>query len=69
MAFSVDSRLKDLLDDERAQAVLRKHFSDRGNDPRIQEVLYYSLRQIATYPEADISQEKLQAVDEDLKAL
>jgi hypothetical protein len=69
MAFSVDSRLKDLLDDEKALAVLRKHFPNRGNDPRIQEVLYYSLRQIAYYPEANISQEKLQAVDEDLKAL
>lgn len=69
MAFSVDSRLKDLLEDEGAQQVLRKHFPNRGNDPRIQEVLYYSLRQIAYYPEANISQEKLKAVDEDLKAL
>lgn len=69
MSFSVDSKLKDLLTDERAQAVLRKHFPNRGNDPRVQEVLYYSLRQIAYYPEAGISQEKLQAIDEDLKAL
>ena len=69
MGFSVDSRLKDLLEDERAQAVLRKHFSGKEGDPRIQEVLYYSLRQIAYYPEAGISREKLTAVDEDLKAL
>ena len=69
MSFSVDSKLKDLLADERAAAVLRKHFPGRGNDPRIREVLYYSLRQIATYPEAGISRETLQAVDEDLKAL
>jgi hypothetical protein len=69
MAFSADSTLKDLLADEQAQQVLRRHFPNRGNDPRIQEVLYYSLRQIATYPEAGISQEKLKAIDEDLKAL
>ena len=69
MAFSVDSKLKDLLADESAQAVLRKHFPGRGNDPRIQEVLYYTLRQIAAYPEAGISQKVLQAIDEDLKAL
>jgi hypothetical protein len=69
MSFSVDSKLKDLLTDEQAAAVLRKHFPDRSNDPRVQEVLYYSLRQIAYYPEAGISQEKLQAIDEDLKAL
>jgi hypothetical protein len=69
MAFSVDSTLKDLIADDRAVEVLRKHFPNRRNDPRVQEVLYYSLRQIATYPEAGISQEKLQAVDKDLQAL
>ena len=69
MAFSVDSKLEDLLKDEGAQQVLRKHFPNRGNDPRVQQVLYDSLRQIATYPEANISQEKLRAIDEDLKAL
>jgi hypothetical protein len=69
MAFSADSTLKDLIADERAVEVLRKHFPNRRNDPRIQEVLYWSLRQIATYPEAGISQEKLKAVDEDLKTL
>ena len=69
MGFSVDSRLRDLLADERAQAVLRKHFPGRGNDPRIQEVMWYSLREIAYYPEAGISREKLEAVDADLKAL
>ena len=69
MAFSVNSRLKDLLDDPQAAEVLRKHFPGRGNDPRVQEVLYYSLREIATYPEAGISQEKLKAIDEDLQKL
>ena len=69
MAFSVDSTLKDLIADERAVEVLRKHFPNHRNDPRVQDVLYWSLRQIATYPEAGISQEKLQAVEDDLKAL
>jgi len=35
----------------------------------VDTVLYYSLREIASYPEANISREKLQAIDEDLKAL
>ena len=69
MAFSVDSTLKDLIADERAVEILRKHLPGHRNDPRVQEVLYYSLRQIATYPEAGISQDKLKAIDEDLKAL
>ena len=69
MAFSVDSRLKDLLEDERAREVLRKHFPNRANDSRVQQVLYESLRSISYYAEAGISQEKLQAIDADLKAL
>ena len=68
MGFSVNSRLKDLIEDERARAVLVKHLGYR-DDPRINMVLYESLRSIAYYPEAGISQEKLKAIDEDLKAL
>jgi hypothetical protein len=69
MPFSVDSRLKDLLEDERALQVLRKHLPNHRDDPRVNQVLYETLRQIAWYPEAGISQEKLRAIDEDLKAL
>jgi hypothetical protein len=69
VSFSVDTRLKDLIEDERAREVLRRHFPERRNDPQVQMVLYQSLRAIAAYPEAGISQEKLQAVDQDLRAL
>ena len=69
MALSVDSRLKNLIDDERARQVLLVHFPDRQGDPRVHDVLYYSLREIASYPQAGISPAKLQAVDEDLKKL
>ena len=69
MAFSVNSRLKDLLADQRAREVLRKHFGDRANDPRIDMVMYYTLRAIASFPEAGITSEKLKAVDEELKKL
>ena len=69
MGFSADSRLKDLIDDERARGVLRKHFPEHVGNPEVQQVIYYSLREIATYPEAGITPAKLKAVDEDLKAL
>lgn len=69
MPFSVDSKLKDLLDDPRAREVLLKHFGDRSNDPQVGMVMYESLRSISYYPEAGITPEKLKAVDEDLKKL
>ena len=68
MALSVNSRLKDLLDDERAREILVKHLGHR-NDPRVNDVLYYSLREIAYYPEANITRAQLEAIDEELKAL
>ena len=68
MALSINSKLKDLLDDERAREILIKHLG-RRNDPRVNEVMYYSLREIAYYPEANISKAQLDAIEEDLKAL
>jgi hypothetical protein len=68
MGFSVDSRLQDLIADERARAVLIKHLGYR-EDSRMSMVLYSTLRQIAEYPEASISQTNLLAIDADLRAL
>ena len=69
MGLSVNSKLKDLIADERAVEILRRHFPERRGDPQVQQVIYYSLREIATYPEAGISPAKLLAIDEELKAL
>jgi hypothetical protein len=68
MTLSIDSTLRALLADERTRAVLAKHFPGRGDDPRLHEVMDYSLRSIASFPEAGITQEKLRTVDEELRA-
>jgi hypothetical protein len=69
VGYSVDTKLKDLLADAKAAEILRRHFPERRGDPQVQQVMYYSLREIAMYPEAGISPAKLKAVDEELKAL
>ena len=69
MGFSVDTKLKDLIADERAVEILRRHFPEHRGNPQVQSVLYYSLREIAMYPEAGVSPTKLKAVDEELRAL
>ena len=69
MAFSADSRLSDLIADERARAILTQYFGDHTNDSRVQMVLYYTLREVASFPEAGISSQTLQAVDEELRKL
>jgi hypothetical protein len=69
MGLSVDSRLKDLVSDERALAILHKHLPQHKGNPEAQQVMYYTLREIAMYPEAGITPDKLKAIDEDLRAL
>jgi len=69
MGFSIDSTLRTLLADERAREVLFRHFGDRRGDPQINMVMDYTLRGIAMYPEAGISQQKLAEVDQELRAL
>ena len=68
MTLSIDSKLKDLLDDPKAQEVLRRHFPGYENHPRINEALPHSLREIANYT-GRISAAKLEEVNAELKAL
>lgn len=70
MGFSVDTRLADLIADEAAREVLRKHFPEWRGDPLVHAVTSYTLRQTASYfPESGITQARLETVDEDLKKL
>lgn len=66
MTFNIYSTVRELLNDERAKAVLEKHLPGVSTHPRLPEALYLSLGEVASYPEAGISQEKLQAILADL---
>jgi hypothetical protein len=66
MAFNIYSTIRDLLNDERAKAVLEKHLPGASNHPRLPEAMYMSLGEVAGYPEAGISADKLQAILADL---
>ena len=68
MAFSVDNKLKDLLADPKAAAVLWGHFPGYESHPQLSQALGYSLREIANYT-GGVSSSKLAQVDADLKAL
>ena len=72
MPYSIHSTLQDVLSDERAKAVLERHMPGASSHPDLPMAMHMTLQQISYYPEAaeaGLSQEKLQAIDEDLKAL
>ena len=72
MSFTIHSTLRDILSDERAKAVLEKHMPGASSHPDLPMAMHMTLQQISYYPEAaeaGLSQDKLQAIDADLKAL
>ena len=72
MSYSIHSTLQDLLSNEGAKAILEKHLPGASTHPDLPMAMHMTLQQISYYPEAaeaGLSQEKLQAIDADLKAL
>ena len=75
-ALSTNSALGELLADPRAKAVLEGLKVENGqanpgwtDDPQLQQALGFSLRQIASYTQGQITEEALQQADEELGKL
>jgi hypothetical protein len=66
---SVDWAIGDLLADPGAKAVLDKDLPNMSSDPRLDMVRSMSLRTVAQFPEAQIDDAKLSAIQADLAAL
>lgn len=66
-AFSLDSKLKDILDNPKARAVLEKHIPEVLGAPEIQMAMGMSLNQIAPFAAEVLTEEKLKAIAADLK--
>ncbi len=66
MAYSVKTTLGEILKEERNRQILEKHMPGSTSHPRLPMALHMSLQEIAMYPEANLSQEKLEAVLADL---
>ena len=69
MSFSINSTVRQILMDERAKAVLEKHLPGASTHPQIDQAMYMTLREVAMYPEANLSTEKLNALVADLEKL
>jgi len=66
MAFNVYSTVGELLANPASRAVIEKHLPGAANHPMLDQALHMSLGEAATYPEAGLSNEKLQALLADL---
>ena len=72
MAYSAQSTLQQLLSNEQTKAVLERHLPGASSHPDLPMAMHMTLMQISYYPEAaqaGLTQETLQAIDAELKAL
>lgn len=68
MKYTVRTTLGEILKVESNKVILEKHMPGSTNHPMLYMAVSMSLQEISTYPEAQLSQEKLMALLKDLNA-
>ncbi|RIK35339.1 MAG: hypothetical protein DCC55_30605 [Chloroflexi bacterium] len=69
MPYNEHTRIRDLLNDPRAVAVLERHVPGATSHPQLPEALDMTLREVSFYPESGLTPAKLQALVQDLAQL
>ena len=69
MAFSANSKIREIIADDRAKEVLDKHMPGASTHPQLYEAMDMTLKQVSWYPESGLTSAKLQALVADLEAL
>jgi hypothetical protein len=70
MGFSADTKLGEIMDNPAAKAVMQKHYPEMTTmGPMINMGRGLTLKQIAAFPQAKMSPERLQLIVDDLQKL
>jgi hypothetical protein len=69
MSFSLDSKVKEILKDPRACAVLDKYAEGASKNPQMKLVGGLTLRKLASFPQSSYLQPHLEELDKELQAI
>ena len=69
MAFSEQTKMREIIADERAKAILDMHLPGASTHPQLYMAMDMSLKEISWYPEAGLTPDKLKALVADLATL
>jgi len=69
MAANIDMKLRDLMKDPAAVEVLEKFFPGFTKNPQLKLGYSMTFRKIAKFPQAKVSPEMLEKLEEELQAL
>ena len=66
MKYSLQTRIGELINNERAKQILERHLPGATSHPQLHMALGMTLMEVSTYPESGLTQAKLQALLADL---
>lgn len=70
MAFSENTKLAEILDNPAARACMQNHYPEMATmGPMMNMARALTLKQISAFPQAKMTQERLQKIIEDLQKL
>ncbi|MGI6073006.1 MAG: hypothetical protein ACOX75_08425 [Lachnospiraceae bacterium] len=69
MGFSLDSKVRDILKDPRATAVLDKYCEGASTNPQMKLVGGLTIRKLSTFPQSAYLLPHLEDLDNELKAI
>lgn len=69
MALSVDSKIKDIMKNPEAVAMMEKFSPGFATNPQMKMVQGLTFRALAKFPQAKLSAEQVEEIDKALRAL
>lgn len=66
MAFTANSTVREVIENDQARAVLDKHVPGASNHPLLPQAMYMTLREVSMYPESGMTADKYRAILADL---
>ncbi len=69
MEFGPNSIVKDIMENEKAKAVMESHMPGVSNHPLLSQAWYMTLREVSMYPESGMTAERYQEIIADLESI
>ena len=69
MAFSTESKVSELLGDEKSKAVIERHLPGFSANPQVSMAMGMALSSVAKFSNGQISDEILQNIDSELREI
>lgn len=68
MKYTTQTRLGELINDDRAKKIIERHLPGATTHPQLHMALGMTLAEVSTYPESGLTQDKLSALLNDLNS-